>query len=131
MATQTTRELWASEGPFQPYEVQRSRANNVPHEYIKAAVWDTIEGDLGYHARSRHTDEDDNQYPVEFHPERVCWVEIRWIENLEIGGHWEAFRIAGTDLGLDITQEDVERHQRTAQTVNVPTGRHTRRRNTV
>jgi hypothetical protein len=33
-------------------------------------------------------------------------VEVRWIENLEIGGHWEAFRIAGEDLGLDITSQD-------------------------
>jgi hypothetical protein len=32
-------------------------------------------------------------------------VEIRWIENLEVGGSWEAFRIAGEDLGLDITHK--------------------------
>jgi hypothetical protein len=33
-------------------------------------------------------------------------VEIRWIENLEIGGHWQAFCIAREDLGLDITSQD-------------------------
>jgi hypothetical protein len=39
-------------------------------------------------------------------------VEIRWIENLEIGGTWEAFRIAGEDLGLDITPQDAEDQDR-------------------
>jgi hypothetical protein len=33
-------------------------------------------------------------------------VEIHWIKNLEIGGHWQAFCIAGEDLGLDITSQD-------------------------
>jgi hypothetical protein len=33
-------------------------------------------------------------------------VEICWIENLEIRGHWQAFCIAGEDLGLDITAQD-------------------------
>jgi hypothetical protein len=39
-------------------------------------------------------------------------VEIRWIENLEVGGTWEAFRIAGEDLGLDITPQDAEDQDR-------------------
>jgi hypothetical protein len=42
----------------------------------------------------------------EFNFEHLCWVEICWIENLEIGGHWQAFCIAGEDLGLDITSQD-------------------------
>jgi hypothetical protein len=48
--------------------------------------------------------------------EHLCWVEIRWIENLEIGGHWEAFRIAGEDLGLDITPQDAEDQDRLDRT---------------
>ena len=40
----------------------------------------------------------------------MCWVEIRWHENLEQGGHWEAFRIAGSDLGLDIYPTDVDQY---------------------
>jgi hypothetical protein len=45
-------------------------------------------------------------YPVEFNFEHLCWVEIHWIENLKIGGHWQAFRIAGEDLRLDIMAQD-------------------------
>ena len=104
---QTTRELWAADGPFQPYEVQRSRVRNVPEEYRKQATWGTVEGELGYHAKSNVAGEEDRYYPVEFNPDHVCWTEVRWIENLEHGGHWEAFRIAASDLGLDITENDV------------------------
>jgi hypothetical protein len=45
-------------------------------------------------------------YAVEFDFNHLCWVEICWIENLEIGGHWQAFCIAREDLGLDITLQD-------------------------
>jgi hypothetical protein len=44
-----------------------------------------------------------NWYPVEFNTEHACWAEVCWIENLEVGRHWEAFCITGEDLGLDIT----------------------------
>jgi hypothetical protein len=49
-------------------------------------------------------------YPVEFNPEHICWVEVRWAEPARSEGYWQAFRIAGEDLGLDITQEEVEGH---------------------
>jgi hypothetical protein len=49
-------------------------------------------------------------YPVEFNPEHICWVEVRWAEPAGSEGYWQAFRIAGEDLGLDITQEEVEGH---------------------
>jgi hypothetical protein len=54
-----------------------------------------------YHAKSTAPEESSSErwYPVEFNFEHLCWVEIRWIENLEVGGTWEAFRIAGEDLG--------------------------------
>jgi hypothetical protein len=40
----------------------------------------------------------------------VCWVEIRLQEPAGSEAYWQAFRIAGQDLGLDITQGDVEAH---------------------
>jgi hypothetical protein len=49
-------------------------------------------------------------YPVEFNPEHICWVEVCWVEPAGSEGYWQAFRIAGEDLGLDITQEEVENH---------------------
>jgi hypothetical protein len=42
--------------------------------------------------------------------ERVCWVEVRLQEPAGSEAYWQAFRIAGQDLGLDITQGDVESH---------------------
>ena len=114
---QTTRDLWASEGPFAHYEITRSRERNVHADYEKAARFDTIDGDLGYHARSNILDEGNGEryYAVEFNPARICWVEIRWIENLREGGHWEAFRIAASDLGLDITVEEATSAQDRAE----------------
>jgi hypothetical protein len=40
----------------------------------------------------------------------VCWVEVRLQEPAGSEAYWQAFRIAGEDLGLDITQGDVEIH---------------------
>jgi hypothetical protein len=62
-----------------------------------------------YHTRSNTPEESgepEHWYPVEFNTECLCWVEIHWIENLEIRGHWQAFHIAGEDLGLNITRQD-------------------------
>ena len=114
----TTRDLWAAEGPFTHYEVQRSRERNVHADYEKAARFDTINGDLGYHAKSNIVDEEGNEeryFAVEFNPARICWTEIRWIENLREGGYWEAFRIAASDLGLDITVEEATSAQDRAE----------------
>jgi hypothetical protein len=35
---------------------------------------------------------------------------VRWAEPAGSEGYWQAFHIAGEDLGLDITQEEVESH---------------------
>jgi hypothetical protein len=43
----------------------------------------------------------------------VCWVEVRLQEPAGSEAYWQAFRIAGEDLGLDITQGDVETHIQT------------------
>ena len=106
---ETTRLEWERTGPFVPFEIARSRTQHVPEEYIKNAHWGIVDGDESYHVRSL-VEGDEHWYPVEFISNRACWVEIRWHENLEQGGHWEAFRIAGSDLGLDIYPGDVDRY---------------------
>ena len=106
---ETTRLEWERTGPFVPFEVARSRTQHVPAEYLKNAHWGIVDGDESYHVKSL-VEGDEHWYPVEFISDRACWVEIRWHENLEQGGHWEAFRIAGTDLGLDIYPGDVDQY---------------------
>ena len=106
---ETTRLEWERTGPFVPFEVARSRTQHIPEEYLKNAHWGIIDGDESYHVRLL-VEGDKHWYPVEFISARACWVEIRWHENLEQGGHWEAFRIAGSDLGLDITPADLNRY---------------------
>jgi hypothetical protein len=105
----TTRELWASEGPFEAYKLQGLVQRDVPELFIKQAEWRVVNSIERYHAKS-HTPEElgDSEcwYTVEFNFEHLCWVEICWIKNFEIGGHWQAFCIAGEDLGLDIASQD-------------------------
>jgi uncharacterized membrane protein YgcG len=113
-----TRQLWAEDGAFISYEIPRG-PRNVPQIYTKGATWRVAgEAGEGYYAQSNTDGEPERYYPVEFNTERVCWVEIRWIENLETGGHWEAFRSAGEDLNCDITREDVELHDAEANARN-------------
>jgi hypothetical protein len=109
---QTTRQLWASQGPFEPYTVHGVPQQNVPEDYIKAVVWKTDIVPNRYYAQSSAPEESGIPawYPVEFNPEHICWVEVCWAEPAGSEGYWQAFRIAGEDLGLDITQEEVEGH---------------------
>jgi hypothetical protein len=109
---QTTRQLWASQGPFEPYTIHGVPQQNVPEDYIKAAVWKTDIIPNRYYAQSSAPEESriPAWYPVEFNPEHICWVEVHWAEPAGSEGYWQAFRIAGEDLGLDITQEEVEGH---------------------
>jgi hypothetical protein len=114
---QTTRQLWASQGPFEPYTVHGVPQQNVPDDYIKGAVWKTDIIPNRFYTQSSAPEESGIPvwYPVEFSPEHICWVEVRWAEPAGSEGYWQAFRIAGQDLGLDITQEEVEGHiERTA-----------------
>ena len=106
---ETTWLEWEREGPFVPFKITRSRTWNTPEEYIKNTQWGIIDRDESYHTRSL-VEGDNHFYPVEFIPTWACWVEVCWHENLEQGGHWEAFRIAGPDLGLVITPEDLDRY---------------------
>jgi hypothetical protein len=109
---QTTRQLWASQGPFEPYTVHGVPQRNVPEDYIKTAVWKTDMVPNRYYAQSSVPEESGIPawYPVEFNSEHICWVEVCWAEPAGSEGYWQAFRIAGEDLGLDITQEEVEGH---------------------
>jgi hypothetical protein len=116
---QTTRELWAAQGPFEPYTIHSITQQNIPEIYIKGAVWNVQSIPARYHAQSSALEESaaGTWFPVEFNEEHVCWVEVHWIEPAGSEGYWQAFRIAGEDLGLDITQGNVEFHlQSTALT---------------
>jgi hypothetical protein len=109
---QSTQELWALQGPFKPYTIHGITQQNVPEIYIKGAVWRTDTTPTRYYAQSSAPEESGNRtwFPLKFNEEYVCWVKVRWLEPAGSEGYWQAFRIAGEDLGVDITQGDVEFH---------------------
>jgi hypothetical protein len=109
---QTTRELWAQQGPFEPYTIHGVPQQNIPEVYIKGAVWNAQADPPRYVAQSSAPEESGTGtwFPVDFNEEHVCWVEVRLQEPAGSEAYWQAFRIAGQDLGLDITQGDVELH---------------------
>jgi hypothetical protein len=109
---QTTRELWAQQGPFEHYTIHSVPQQNIPEIYIKGAVWNAQADPPRYVAQSSAPEESGTGtwFPVDFNEEHVCWVEVRLQEPAGSEAYWQAFRIAGQDLGLDITQGDVELH---------------------
>jgi hypothetical protein len=109
---QTTRELWAQQGPFEPYTIHGVPQQNIPEIYIKGAVWNAQADPPRYVVQSSASEElgTGTWFPVDFNEEHVCWVEVRLQEPAGSEAYWQAFRIAGQDLGLDITQGDVEAH---------------------
>jgi hypothetical protein len=109
---QTTRELWAQQGPFEHYTIHGVPQQNIPEIYIKSAVWNAQSNPPRYVAQSSAPEESGTGtwFPVDFNEEHVCWVEVRLQEPAGSEAYWQAFRIAGQDLGLDITQGDVETH---------------------
>jgi hypothetical protein len=109
---QTTRELWAQQGPFEQYTIHGIPQQNIPEIYIKGAVWNAQADPPRYVAQSSAPEESGTGtwFPIEFNEEHVCWVEVRLQEPAGSEPYWQAFRIAGEDLGLDITQGDVETH---------------------
>jgi hypothetical protein len=117
---QTTRELWAQQGPFEPYTIHGITQRNVPAIYIKGAVWNDQATPARYHAQSSAPEESatGTWFPIEFNEEHVCWVEVRLQEPAGREPYWQAFRIAGEDLGVDITQSDVELHLQDAAITN-------------
>jgi hypothetical protein len=109
---QTTQELWAQQGPFETYTIHGVPQQNIPEIYIKGAVWNAQADPPRYVAQSSAPEESGTGtwFPVDFNEEHVCWVEVRLQEPAGSEAYWQAFRIAGQDLGLDITQGDVEAH---------------------
>jgi hypothetical protein len=109
---QTTRELWAQQGPFEHYAIHGVPQQNIPEIYIKGAVWNAQADPPRYVAQSSAPEESGTGtwFPVDFNEEHVCWVEVRLQEPAGSEAYWQAFRIAGQDLGLDVTQGDVEAH---------------------
>jgi hypothetical protein len=109
---QTTRELWAQQGLFEPYTIHGVPQQNIPEIYIKGAVWNAQAVPPRYVAQSSAPEESGTGtwFPVDFNEEHVCWVEVCLQEPAGSEAYWQAFRIAGEDLGLDITQGDVEVH---------------------
>jgi hypothetical protein len=112
---QTTRELWAQQGPFEHYTIHGVPQQNIPDIYIKGAIWNAQADPPRYVAQSSAPEESGTGtwFPVDFNEEHVCWVEVRLQEPAGSESYWQAFRIAGQDLGLDITQGDVEAHLQT------------------
>jgi hypothetical protein len=109
---QTTQELWAQQGQFEPYTIHGVPQQNIPDIYIKGAVWNAQSVPPRYVAQSSAPEESGTGtwFPIDFNEEHVCWVEVRLQEPAGSESYWQAFRIAGEDLGLDITQGDVETH---------------------
>jgi hypothetical protein len=120
---QTTQEIWEQEGPFPTYNLDSRGPRNVPYEFTKAATWTIIDEVEGYYSRSLIEPEVEvgRYYPVEFNFERRCWVEVRLRDSADFGTYWQAYRTAATDLGLDITQTEVELHQALLTPHNNPT----------
>jgi hypothetical protein len=112
---QTTRELWAQQGPFEHYTIHGVPQQNIPDIYLKGTVWNAQADPPRYVAQSSAPEESGTGtwFPVDFNEEHVCWVEVRLQEPAGSESYWQAFRIAGQDLGLDITQGDVEAHLQT------------------
>jgi hypothetical protein len=113
VASQTTQEIWEQEVPSFPiYNIDNRGPRNVPYEFTKAAVWTVIDKVEGYYSRSliKPEVEAGRSYPVEFNFEWRCWVEVHFREDTEFGRYWQAYRTAATDLGLDITEAEVELH---------------------
>ena len=92
----TTKFQWSN---FKQYALPTRGEQNVPEQYLKNAKWgySPYTGTEGYHANSRYNK--DTYFPVEFNFNHLCWVEIHWNRQEE---HWEAFCLAGADLGVDI-----------------------------
>jgi hypothetical protein len=114
VALQSTRQIWAALGPFEQYPINGRPQRNVPSAFLKEAVWQVINGVERYYAKSHAPEESGLAvwYPVEFNFEHICWVEVRWVEPITGEGHWQAFRITGEDLHLDITTNDVTEQDR-------------------
>jgi hypothetical protein len=100
------------QGPFELYTIHGIPQQNIPIIYIGRAVWREDTTPARYHVQSTAPEESGTGtwFPLKFNEEHTCWVEVCWIQPAGSEGYWQAFRIAGQDLGVDITQGDVELH---------------------
>src|SRR6202453_5244929 len=111
---QTTRQAWANatgQHAFRLYDTVRSAAQ-VPEVFRKRSQWRTDTGREDGHYS--YTEAEPNNFiPVEFDSDHHCWVEIQWITEPEtsvVADHWQVFRTAREELGLDITIEERDQH---------------------
>ena len=81
---------------------------NAPATFVKSARWDTVDGDLGYFARSTLLVEgEENPWvPVEFNSAHFCQAEVHWETHGPGVGNWVAYQPTQQELGLDITEAD-------------------------
>ena len=84
---ETTREIWESEGAFSHYQLNFRGANNVPERFLRIAEWRDHQGITGYYAEP-HNFPSAGPIAVEFNPDHLCWVEVRW---QQMDSQWEAF----------------------------------------
>jgi hypothetical protein len=65
---QTTRELWAQQGPFEQYTIHGVPQQNIPEVYIKGAVWNAQADPPRYVAQSSAPEESGTGtwFPVDF-----------------------------------------------------------------
>jgi hypothetical protein len=94
------------------YTIHSIPQQNIPVSYLGEAIWREDSTPARYHTQSNTPEESGTGtwFPLEFNKEHMCWVEVHWIQPAGSEGYWQAFRIAGQDLGVDITQGDVELH---------------------
>jgi hypothetical protein len=76
---QTTRELWAQQGPFEHYTIHGVPQQNIPEIYIKGAVWNAQSDPPRYVAQSSAPEESGTGtwFPVDFNEEHVCYDYAR------------------------------------------------------
>src|ERR1700677_3416532 len=115
---QTTRHVWAAEGPCTPYDCIRELSVPTPYRKRSQIRTDPRVGE-GYYSFSN--DEPNLFIPVEFNIDHHCWVEIQWITEPQesvLADHWSAYRIAGEELGLDITIKEYNQYENAPDSPN-------------
>ena len=102
----TSRQVW-EDNSFIPYWVDHKKGTQCsPLIHKNCLLMGTIDGDLGYFARSTTIAEWEENLciPIKFNSNQLCWTENCWILNRPGDGHWQAYRTAQRELGLNITK---------------------------
>jgi hypothetical protein len=86
---------------FTPYNID-TRVRHAPARYVIGRVrWRTVSGYPGYYTETTGTQ---RYIPVDFNRDNLCWVELRWDEQIN---KWEAYRPAPDRLLCNIRISDV------------------------